>query len=166
VKNLDLQHRCYTFESSGIIVYDPYRKGKEEPWSAVVEVNPEITDYYRYHFLNEFKISLIKPNWKPHISLFRGVIDYRPKMKKYWKERHGEKIKFVYTHELFWNKEYVWLNTYFPEFFELREKMGLTSTHLHNETWGHLTIGKFRKIGQLPEFVDYTYDLPKGYPPS
>lgn len=163
MENLNLRHRCYEFESTGTIVYDPYRKGKEEPWSAVVEVNSELTDYYRRLFLQEFNIQLLAANWKPHISLFRGMMEYRPEMKKFWKERNGEKVKFVYTHELFWNDSHVWINTYFPEFFELREKMGLAKTHLDNETWGHITIGKFRKENQLAPFVDYNYELPKTY---
>lgn len=163
MENLNLRHRCYVFESTGTIVYDPYRKGKEEPWTAVVEVSQDLVDYYRLQFLNTFHIQLLRPNWKPHISLFRGQMDYRKEMKKYWKEMDGQRVKFVYTNELYWNDTHVWVNTYFPEFFELREKMGLAKTHEDNETWGHITIGKFRKEGQLPSFVDYTYPVPKQY---
>lgn len=163
MENLNLRHRCYEFEATGTIIYDPYRKGKEELWSAVVEVGSEITDYYRLLFLKEFNIQLLHPNWTPHISLFRGQMEYRPEMKKHWKEKHGQKVNFVYSHELFWNESHVWLNTYFPEYFELREKMGLAKTHLDNENWGHITVGKFRKEGQLPSFVDYNYPLPKNY---
>lgn len=163
MENLGLRHRCYTFESVGTIVYDPYRKGKEEPWSAVVEVSHDLVDYYRYQFLTAFHVPLLKANWKPHISLFRGQGEYRPQMKKFWKEKDGERVKFVYTSDIFWNESHVWINTYFPEFFELREKMGLANTHQDNETWGHITIGKFMKEGQLGRFVDFHDPLPKQY---
>ncbi len=161
--NLYLKHRCYQFESVGKIIYAPIRNGTSEPWSAIVEVDQDLADYYRYHFLNQFKVSLLKPNWKPHISLFRGEGEYRPEMERFWKEMDGEEIKFVYTSEVFWNESFVWINTYFPEFFYLREKMGLKDTHQDNETWGHITIGKFRKEGQLGNFTDYNYPLPKKY---
>lgn len=76
-------------------------------------------------------------------------------------EMHGEEIKFSYTKDIFWNEHFVWINTYFPEYFKLREKMGLAHTHEDNENWSHITIGKFRKIGQLNNFTDYTKPIPK-----
>lgn len=74
MENLHLKHRCYNFQSKGKIIYDPIRNGVSDPWSAIVEVEQDIADYARYHFLNQFKVSLLKPNWKPHISLFRGEV--------------------------------------------------------------------------------------------
>lgn len=163
MQNLHLKHRCYNFESTGRIIYDPVRNGVSEPWSAIVEVDQDLADYYRYHFLNQFKISLLKPNWKPHISLFRGEGEYRPEMELFWKEMDGKEVTFNYTQEVFWNESFVWINTYFHEFFNLREKMGLADTHEDNESWGHITIGKFRKPGQLGNFTDYNYPLPRKY---
>ncbi len=157
MENLYLKHRCYHFESTGRIVYDPVRNGVSEPWSAIVEIDQDLASYYRLLFNNYFNSCILKPNWKPHISLFRGQGEYRPEMEKYWKEMDGKEIKFVYTKEVFWNENFVWLNTYFPEFFELREKMGLKETHEDNESWGHITIGKFRKLGQFGNFTDYTH---------
>lgn len=163
MENLYLKHRCYNFSSKGKIIYNPVRNGACEPWSAIVEVDADLADYYRYHFLNQFKVSLLKPNWKPHISLFKGEGEYNPEMQLFWKEMDGQEVEFVYTQEVFWNESFVWVNTYFPEFFTLREKMGLAHTHLDNETWGHITIGKFRKQGQLNNFTDYNYPLPNKY---
>lgn len=162
-ENLYLKHRCYFFESVGTIIYEPVRHGESEPWSAIVEVSPDLSDYYRYHFLNRFKVSLLKPNWKAHISLFRGEGEYRAEMEQYWKEMDGHEVVFHYTQDVFWNESFVWINTYFPEFFLLREKMGLANTHENNESWGHITIGKFRKPGQMGNFTDYHYPLPKKY---
>lgn len=134
--NLYLKHRCYEFESQGKIIYEPQRNGVSEPWSAIVEIDPDFGDYYRLMFNNHFKNVLMKPNWKAHISLFRGEGEYRPLMEQFWKERDGQHVTFVYTKDVFWNESFAWINTYFPEFFDLREKMGLSDTHDDNETWG------------------------------
>lgn len=160
MENLHLKHRCYEFESQGKIVYNPPRKGGDNPWSAIIEAEQDLADYFRYLFLIEFNIGLMHPGWKAHISLFRGPVEYRPEMEKYWKEKDGDIISFVYTKEVFWNNEHVWVNTYFPEFFELREKMGLSDTHIDNQSWGHITIGKFRKPDLLTQFIDYNDPLP------
>lgn len=153
--NLYLRHRCYEFSSWGKIVYDPARGGAQEPWSAVIEVEQDLIDYYRYLFLCHYRVSLIKPSWKAHISLIRGIEEYTPLVEQFWKEMDGQMVEFHYTHEVFWNTQHVWVNTYCEEFFRLREKMGLDYTHVDNQAWGHITIGKFRKSGQMPAFMNY-----------
>lgn len=110
-------------------------------------------------FLNEFKISLLKPNWKAHVTIFKGEIEYNPEFDAMWKERDGEQVNFVYGADFFWNSQFVWINTYFPEYFELRERAGIT--HEDNGTWGHITIGKFRNQRQIPSFVNYSYPDPQ-----
>ena len=163
MENLTLRHRCYSFQSSGKIVYNPPRKGVEELWSAIIETDQDIVDYYRYLFLCHFKIPLLRPNWKSHISLIRGINEYTPLVQEFWKEREGEIVDFVYGQDLFWNDNFVWVNTYCPAYFQIREKMGLAHTHdlIHN--WGHITIGKFMKPNQLSYFEDFSHPLPKGY---
>lgn len=153
--NLYLRHRCYEFSSWGKIVYDPARGGAQEPWRAVIEVDQDLIDYYRYLFLCHYRVSLIKPSWKAHISLIRGVEEYTPLVEKFWKKMDGQIVEFHYTHEMFWNNQHVWINSYCEEFFQLREKMGLDYTHVDNQAWGHITIGKFRKSGQMPPFMNY-----------
>lgn len=159
MENLNLRHRCYQYESSGILVYDPKRNGSFEPWMALLDLEQDFADYYRLQFINQFKISLMKPNWKAHITVFKGEAEYRPEFEQVWNERNGETFNFVYGTEFFWNKNFVWLNCYFPEYFELREKAGLT--HEDNGNWGHITIGKFRKEEQIPSFASYRYDYPE-----
>lgn len=163
MENLNLKHRCYMHNSFGKIVYDPIRNMKSEPWIAIVEVDQDLGDYYRLLFNNRFKVNLLKPNWKAHISLCKGAAEYNPHMLAHWGEKHGETVNFHYTTDIFWNNTFVWLNVYFPEYFYLREKMGLAHTHINNENWGHLTLGKFRKVGQLGNFTDYSYCPPKNY---
>jgi hypothetical protein len=153
--NLYLRHRCYEFSSWGKIVYDPARNGAEEPWSAVIELDDELIDYYRYLFLCRHHVSLLKPSWKAHISLIRGIEEYTPLVEQFWREMDGQMVEFCYTHEVFWNDKHVWLNTYCEDFFKLREKMGLDYTHVDNQAWGHITIGKFRKPGQIRAFTNY-----------
>jgi hypothetical protein len=155
--NLNLRHRCYDFESQGTIIYNPKKKGVSEPWSAIIETEQDLIDYYRYLFLCHFKISLLKPNWKSHISLIRGIDEYTPLVEEFWKECDGQEVSFDYTREVFWNDTFVWINTYCPAYFQLREKMGLEYTHEEMHNWGHITIGKFRKPGQLPVFENYHF---------
>lgn len=157
MQNLQIRHRCYEFQSVGTVIYNPKRSGGAEPWSAIIETDQDIVDYYRYLFLCHFKISLLKPNWKSHISLVRGIGEYTPLVEQYWKEMDGEQVDFAYTHEVFWNETFVWVNTYCPSYFQLREKMGLGETHQFMHNWGHITIGKFRKPGQLPVFENYQH---------
>ena len=163
MENLLYRHRCYTEQSTGIIRYEPERHGKSTPWSAIIEVDPDLGDYYRLLFNNHFKNPLSKPNWKAHISLFRGEDEYQPEMEQYWKERDGETVDFVYSRDIFWNNTFVWLNVYCPAYFELRNRMGLSHTHDDNELWGHITIGKFRNPGSMGDFTDYQRPVPPQY---
>ena len=45
MENLYLKHRCYHFESTGRIVYDPVRNGVSEPWSAIVEIDQDFISF-------------------------------------------------------------------------------------------------------------------------
>ena len=155
--NLNLRHRCYEYQSVGKIIYDPKRTGKPQPWSAIIEVEQDLADYYRLQFLLEYKVSLVKPSWKAHISLIRGQDEYTHLVEKFWGEDNEKLIEFNYGSEFFWNEHFVWINTYSEDFFRIREKMGLAYTHDDNESWGHITIGKFRREGQMGNFTDYTY---------
>lgn len=74
--NRNLRHRCYTQSSYGIIKFDPQRNGKFEPWSAIIEVEQDLADYYFYLFLTHYKVHLLRPNWKAHISLIKGINEY------------------------------------------------------------------------------------------
>lgn len=82
---------------SGRIVYDPFRAGKKEPYWCVVEVDTEITRYYRWWLQKEKHIILQKPAWDAHISVVRGE-RRAAKKQELWKKYHGRKVDFLYEH--------------------------------------------------------------------
>lgn len=107
-------------KSTGVIVYDPYRFGMKTKtdWWAVLDVDKEITRYYRWwidkHVFNPLKIdhegmdkylkekypvtTLYPPSWDAHVSIIRGEKP-RPDLMHLWKKYHGEKVEFLYKHE-------------------------------------------------------------------
>ena len=87
-------------KSTGKIVYDPYRgKLKKKPhWWCVVEVDTEITRYYRWWIQNKYHVKgLCQPSWDAHISVIRGEKP-KPELMHLWKKYHGQVIEFEYEH--------------------------------------------------------------------
>ena len=85
-------------KGTGIIKYDPPRYGmkKRTQWWAVVNVDKEITRYFRWWVKKELWIDLCQPSWDAHISIIRG--ERPPKDKQYlWKKYDGQKIDFKYS---------------------------------------------------------------------
>ena len=84
--------------STGRIQYDPPRgkmKNKTQYW-AVVNVDKEITRYFRWWVEKALHIKLYQPSWDAHISIIRGE---RPSQDKLhlWKKYDGEEIEFKYS---------------------------------------------------------------------
>ena len=130
----------FCFESSGRIIYDPNRPGmkKRTQWWAIVQTCPGITEYYR-SFLNKqlHMHNVVMPAWGSHISIIRGEKPKPEQMNLWGKFRAGEKINFMYTHEVYSDGNYWWLNVYAPELFEIRDAFRLPTNYGF-----HLTIGK------------------------
>lgn len=86
-------------QGSGKIVYDPYRgdmKRRTVGW-CVIEVDKEITRYFRWWIAREKHIHLQPPSWDAHISIVRGErVD--PSVEHLWKKYHGLKVHFFYQH--------------------------------------------------------------------
>ena len=84
--------------SSGKIVYNPPRPGlkKKRDWWAIVEVDREITRYFRWWVERELNVKLCKPSWDAHISIIRGE---RPPIEKLylWEKYEGKEIVFKYS---------------------------------------------------------------------
>lgn len=84
---------------SGVIVYDPYRgemKKRTNSW-CVVEVDREVTRYFRWWMSYQKHIHLQPPSWDAHISIVRGErID--PSAQHLWKKHHGQRVNFFYEH--------------------------------------------------------------------
>ena len=88
---------------TGKIIYDPYRpglkhKGKDK-WWVIVDVDKEITRYYRWWVKKQFWLDLCKPSWDAHISIIRGEkpADH---LLHLWKKYHGQTIEFQYSHDV------------------------------------------------------------------
>lgn len=95
-------------KTSGIIKYDPYRPGlqKKTEWWCVVNVDREITRYYRWwvdkEILNPLafdKRGLAEPSWNAHISVIRGERP-APNLMHLWKKYDGKQIEFEYSHNV------------------------------------------------------------------
>lgn len=129
--------------STGIIKYDPPRPGmkRKTEWWAIVQIDREITRYYRWWAMKRYWIDLKQPAWDAHISIIRGE---KPKPDKMhlWKKYDGKKIEFQYSHFVqqaadkpeFW---YVEVNC--PLLREIRKEFGIPS-NWHQ----HITVGKLQ----------------------
>ena len=141
-------------KGTGKIIYDPYRPGlkKNKDFWCVVDVDPEITRYYRYwvdkHISNPLgfeKKGLIKPAWDAHISVIRGETPPEDKM-HFWKKYHGKLTQFEYSPCVKKTKESNRFNQQEDFWFvevrssmlkKIRDDFGFKSDWLF-----HITIGK------------------------
>ncbi len=82
---------------TGVIRYDPPRPGLKTrtKWWCVVDIDREITRYYRWWVKKELHIDLCQPSWDAHISIIRGE---HPNDETLWKKYHGETVEFTYRH--------------------------------------------------------------------
>lgn len=132
-------------KGTGKLVYDPWRGGmkrRTKNW-AVVEVDREITRYYRWWVQKEKWIELKQPAWDAHISVVRGE---RLKDPSLWKKYHGEIIEFEYKHGVRqsgdttgWDRpdNFWFVDVISPRLNEIREELELKTG------WKfHLTVGK------------------------
>lgn len=134
-------HRCYTFSTTGVIHYDPNsRKHNEKHW-CIIDIEKELTRYYREQFKKQFGIILYAPAFDAHVSVLRGAVEYKPKMDESWKYLDKKTVEVAYDSNIYWNERHVWLNTYCADYFDIREFYGVTDWN--NKDFSHLTIGKF-----------------------
>lgn len=133
-------HRCYTLSIEGKICYDPSRGKKTDQYWCIIEIDKEITRYYRYLFKKRFGYDLYSPSFDAHVSLLKGF--HTNKMDENWKHMDGKIVEIQYDSKLYWNEKHVWLNTYCPEYFELREYYNIPEWN--TKDFGHLTVGKFK----------------------
>ena len=131
-------HRCYTLSTAGVIVYDPPRP-KTMPYWCIASIDKDITAFYRKLFESKFGVSLYAPAFDAHVSILRGRPT--PKMDTDWGYLHNTSCEIWYDHRLWYNHQHVWVNTYFPEYFQIREYYDVPCWN--TKLFGHLTIGKF-----------------------
>ena len=133
-------HRCYTFKTEGRIVYNPTRGKKTDPHWCIIELDKEITRYYRYLFKKRFGYDLYSPSFDAHVSLLKGF--ETPKMSTEWKNLDGKVVEVLYDSNLYWNHQHVWLNSYCEEYFTLREFYEIPDWN--TKDFSHITVGKFK----------------------
>jgi hypothetical protein len=90
-------------KGSGVVQYDPPRPGmkKNTRWWCVINVDREITRYYRWWILRRYHTKgLHPPSWDAHISVIRG--ERPPKgLEHLWKKYHGQQVEFEYKHQVY-----------------------------------------------------------------
>lgn len=130
---------------TGIIKYDPHRGDMKNrvKWWCVVDVDKEITRYYRWWLQREKHIILQQPAWDAHISVIRGeaACAQHPEL---WKKYHGQRVDFLYEHGNLRCEEdkkngghYYWVDVECPLLSKIRAEMGLPVG------WRfHITIGR------------------------
>jgi len=139
----------YRLKSVGKLVYDPYRgdmKNRTE-WWCVVQVDREITRYYRYWVRCRYGIELFQPSWDAHTSVVRGEKPRTEKLRALWGKYQGERVEFEYGIEPYNgnakgtkhdNAEVFWMiDVFCPRFNEIRDEFGLRTFYNY-----HLTIGR------------------------
>lgn len=131
---------------TGRIVYDPHRGSMKQDtnWWCVIEIDREITRYYRWWLQREKHIILQQPAWDAHISVVRGERSVQ-KNRALWKKRHGQQVKFKYEHgdiQVSKDKDapgyFYWIRVDCPAVDEIREELGLIASWKYH----HATIGR------------------------
>jgi len=134
-------------EGSGIIKYDPPRYGmkKKTQWWAVVNVDKEITRYFRWWIKKELWIDLCQPSWDAHISIIRGERPPEDKI-NLWKKYDGQKVDFKYSLNVRqsgdttgWDRpsHYWFVEVECPLLRQIRNEFGFPSNWKQ-----HITIGR------------------------
>lgn len=152
MEQLQKPHRIMNFKARGIIRYNPDRgslKTGNHNWAVLEALEDGLSDYYRFQFFKKYGISLEKPSWSPHISMIKG---WDINSDKEWGWRDGEEVDFEYSHALFWNKNFVWVNTQSQAMYDIQEYYGFGKKER-----GHLTIGRIpsKNINDIPMFSNY-----------
>ena len=85
----------------GVIRYDPPRPGmkRRTDWWCIVDIDREITRYYRWWVMKEKWIDLKQPSWDAHISVIRGEKP-KPQLMHLWNKYEGKTVEFRYKHEV------------------------------------------------------------------
>lgn len=133
-------------ESTGRVVYDPYRGDMKANtnWWCVIDIDKEITRYYRWWLQKEKHIILNLPAWDAHISVIRGEKSVAAK-KNLWKKHHGRIVPFRFEHgdiQISKDKDapgyFHWIRIECDAVDEIREELGLIASWKYH----HATIGR------------------------
>lgn len=148
----------YAFHSgTGRIVYDPRRGSMKSrtAWWCVINVDREITRYYRWLIEREFwgrtairPEWLCQPSWDAHISVVRGERP-RAQYRDLWGKYQGEVVEFEYAHyprqttledrerRHAKDGDFWFVTVVCPRIDEIRGELGLRTQFRY-----HLTVGR------------------------
>ena len=140
---------AFLYKATGKLVYDPPRCGMKNKttWWAVVEVDKEITRYYRSWIKTVYGIDLCVPSWDAHISVIRGE---KPtdKLMHLWKKYDGSIIEFEYRHFPRFNGDTRSVKSSKPGSFWFVDVISPTIKQIRDELelpsfWNqHITVGR------------------------
>lgn len=150
------------FKGKGVICYDPIRTGiksvdrngreSRDKWWCVVNTNSEICRYYRWwiskEILNPLGFEKRKdairhgfhfvdnPAWNAHISIIRGE-QPSDRLMHLWKKYDRQKVEFEYSHEVWFQNDYFFVEVRSGFLINIREELELPVT------WPlHITVGR------------------------
>lgn len=118
----------------------------ENPYKLVVEVNPEISNYYASLVPKYFRLN--KQRYAPHISVIRNEI---PVKMENWKKYDGEIAGFYYHNEIEYDEKYFWLGASSGVLENIRVELGLVNVNWVTKTPDgshnfHITIGNIKEL--------------------
>ena len=134
-------------KGTGKIIYDPYRgkMKKKTAWWAVVEIDKEITRYFRWWVKRELHVDLFAPSWDAHVSIIRGE-QPRKGDEHLWKKYDKQIIEFDYSLNVRqsgdttgWDRpnHYWFVEVTCPQMKQMRDEFGFKSDWKQ-----HITIGR------------------------
>lgn len=117
----------------------------EDPYKIIVEVDPEIVQYYISLVPKYFRLN--KQKFLPHISVLRNEI---PVNVENWKKYHNQNIDFYYNNLIEYDSKYFWLGVSAPELEKIRIELGLVNVNWVTKTPDgshnfHITIGNIKE---------------------
>lgn len=128
----------YPHTGIGIIKYDPYRyKMKTRTrWWCILDIDKELTRYYRYWIQSTYGLKLYNPAWDAHISIIRGE---KPFDIDLWKKYDGIEVEFKYSHVVYPNNmaKFFAIKIHSDSLLHIRKELQLPTDY-----GLHCTIGK------------------------
>jgi hypothetical protein len=130
------------FQSKGILRYS---KTEIAGYKLVVEIDPEISKFYRSLIPKYIKIQPQK--YTPHISVVRKTYELDLSL---WMSREGFAVSFFYCNVIRNCERYYWIDVFSIELEEIRKELGLP---LHSRFIGppkeyihcfHITLGNIK----------------------
>lgn len=127
------------FQSVGKLQYS------ENPFKLALEVDSEISNYYRSLFPKYLKVN--RQLFAPHISVVRKEI---PVNLEYWGKYQNKELSFYYDNYVYNDETYFWLGAYSEELQIVRQELGLSATSWITESPDsghkfHITLGNLKK---------------------